>query len=266
MSDPGSSPPIRPHWLLDTLRTIAVGGLAGAVAGLVVGGLGGRLVMRVSALAAGASAQGALTDAGNRVGTITLGGTIELVVFGGLLTGVIGAVIYVVTSPWMTWAGRWKGVAFGVFLLGIAGEQLIDHQNRDFVVLTPAWLNVSMFAALIVLFGVAAHWMAGRLEHHLPAPVSTGPVVAYALVAALGVPFLVPAVLAFFSRDFCGCDDPSRLVGIFLVAAGVGTVLHWAAIQAPRLARSGRALGWAGTAGAFALGLPRIVSEITRIL
>ncbi len=226
----------------------------------------GGLAMRVSALAAGPSAQGILTDAGNSVGSITLEGTVELVVFGGLLSGVIGAVIYLVTSPWLTWAGRWKGAAFGVFLLAIAGEQLIDHENRDFVVLMPAWLNVSMFASLIVLFGVAAHWMAGRLEHRLPPAASTGAVVAYALVAALGVPFLVPTVLAFFSRDFCGCDNPSRVVGIFLVAAGVGTALHWAASQAPRLARGGRPLGWAGIAGAFAFGLPRIVSEITRIL
>ena len=45
--------------------------LAGGIAGLLVGGLGSRIVMRISALAAPDRAQGSITEAGATVGRIT---------------------------------------------------------------------------------------------------------------------------------------------------------------------------------------------------
>ena len=54
------------------VRHVAVIGLAGAITGVIVGGLGGRLMMRVSALLAPDDAVGMLTESANVVGEITL--------------------------------------------------------------------------------------------------------------------------------------------------------------------------------------------------
>ena len=81
------------------VRHIALVGVAGLVTGFVVAGAGGRLLMRVAAIAGPDRAIGRLTESGFRVGEITLGGTLELVIFVGLFAGGIGAVIYLVTEP-----------------------------------------------------------------------------------------------------------------------------------------------------------------------
>ena len=65
----------------EVLRDIARGGISGVAAGIVVSGLGGRLVMRIAALLH-PDAVGALTENGNRIGDITVGGTLSLVLFG----------------------------------------------------------------------------------------------------------------------------------------------------------------------------------------
>ena len=65
----------------EMLRDIARGGISGAIVGVVVGGLGGRLMMRLAAILH-PDAVGALTENGNRIGDITMGGTLFLVLFG----------------------------------------------------------------------------------------------------------------------------------------------------------------------------------------
>lgn len=54
----------------EVLRDIARGGIAGAIVGITVGGLGGRAVMRIAAILH-PDAVGALTENGNRIGYIT---------------------------------------------------------------------------------------------------------------------------------------------------------------------------------------------------
>jgi hypothetical protein len=83
----------------EVLRDIARGGISGVLAGIVVGGLGGRLVMRIAALLH-PDAVGALTENGNRIGDITLGGTLTLVRFGIISCAMAGAV-WVIVSPWI---------------------------------------------------------------------------------------------------------------------------------------------------------------------
>ena len=78
-------------WLV---HHIAVVGVAGLLTGLLVAGGGGRLLMRIAAIAGHDDATGHLTDSGFRVGETTLGGTLELVLFIGLFAGGIGAILY----------------------------------------------------------------------------------------------------------------------------------------------------------------------------
>ena len=65
----------------EVLRDIARGGIAGAVAGIIVGGIGGRLLMRLAAMLQ-TDAVGFVTQNGNRIGNLTLIGTLGLIAFG----------------------------------------------------------------------------------------------------------------------------------------------------------------------------------------
>jgi hypothetical protein len=136
------------------LHRVASAALAGGLAGGISGGLGGRLAMRVTALMATEREQGILTEAEETVGQITLDGTLGLVVFGGILVGVLGGLIHAATSRWFADAGPWRGLAFGAFLLGALGWAVIEGDNFDFTTLGSVTVNVAMFAAIYLLFGV----------------------------------------------------------------------------------------------------------------
>jgi hypothetical protein len=139
----------------EVVREIAAGSLSGIAVGIVVGGLGSRLVMRLSAMAAGSLVQGVTTANGNRVGEITVGGTIGLIIFGGVFAGIFGGLLYASVRPWLAPFARWRGLIFGLGLLGLAGSLILDAANSDFIVLRPPLLNVTMFAVLFLIFGIA---------------------------------------------------------------------------------------------------------------
>lgn len=137
------------------VREIAAGTLSGIAVGIVVGGLGSRLVMRLSAIAAGSGVQGVTTANGNRVGEITVGGTIALIILGGVFAGMFGGLLYASLRPWLAPFARWRGLIFGLGILSLAGSLILDAANSDFIILRPPLLNVGMFAALFVIFGIA---------------------------------------------------------------------------------------------------------------
>jgi hypothetical protein len=71
-------------------RDGAVVGVAGLLTGVIVAGIGGRLLMRVAAAAAPIAATGAITEAGNTVGDITIAGTLAFIFGIGIFSGVMG--------------------------------------------------------------------------------------------------------------------------------------------------------------------------------
>lgn len=109
--------------------------------------------MRISAIAAGSAQQGVLTEAGNVVGHITPGGTVALIILGGLV-GTAGGIIYLALRPWIADAGRWRGLAFGALLLAMLGASIIRGRNFDFYLFGPPLLNITTFASLYILFGL----------------------------------------------------------------------------------------------------------------
>jgi hypothetical protein len=117
----------------EVLRDIARGGLSGALAGIAVGGLGGRLVMRVVALLH-PDAFGALTENGNRIGDITLGGTLALVLFGLIACAMAGAV-WVIVSPWIPGRAFVRALLAAGIAVAIGTPVLIIGGNPDFVIL-----------------------------------------------------------------------------------------------------------------------------------
>src|SRR5688572_9773063 len=102
----------------ELMREIGIAGLAGALAGVLVGGLGSRVAMRISGAMTDSALVGlARTDNGNILGDITFGGTLALVIFVGFIPGVLAGLFYAATQPWLRPLGRWAGLAFGMALL-----------------------------------------------------------------------------------------------------------------------------------------------------
>jgi hypothetical protein len=254
-------------------RYVAIAGLAGLIAGFLVGGLGGRLFMRIAGAAAPDGAQGAGTEAGFTVGEVTAGGTIGLIVFIGIFVGVIGAVIYVASIPWLSWAGRWRGLLFGIllFAIGSAISDVMNPDNFDFFILKNEVLLVGLIVLLFLGFGIVLDWMVRVLDRRIRDVgerwgVSDGVFIAIALVGLmLGVAILP----VFFTSEACDCEPPLG-ASWSMIVMGVGTVLWWASAlisgSADRLRTGSGVLGSIGLAGMAVFGLIRAVSDAIEII
>ena len=218
--------------------TVAV--TSGLGAGILAAGAGGRLVMRLLAVTAGADAQGRITDAEQLVG---------FVVVTALFFGLFSGLVYVLLHRWLP-AGRAGGLAYGVLLLVVAGTRLepLRRDNPDFDLVGPGWLSVAAFAALVVFHGLLVAALAGRLSRAVPLlAASPGAIAAHAPLLLLLV--LVPLGLL------------AAIVGVLVVAASrIPQVV--AALQTPRLAVVGRA----ALAVAGLVLVPGFVSTIVNIL
>lgn len=255
-----------PVGLAGTARHVAVAGVAGVITGVLVGGLGSRILMRIAGAAGRGLAQGLRTEAGFRVGELTLAGSIALFVFVGVLFGILGAVLYVVVRPWIEWAGKWRGLVFGIilFALGSASSDLMNPDNRDFFLLDRDLLNVSLIVSLFLAFGVTMEALYRRLDGRMPRGDDQTAIYAglSVLGAALGVPLLI---LTMFTNGGCDCD-PSPWIAWFTVITAIGTVLWWLGGRDDRWGRIGRVLGPIGLLAATTAGLVRSLSDAIEIL
>ena len=150
------------------LRSLAGCVAAGVVVGLLVAGLGSRVVMRILALA-DADARGTFTENGNRVGDITVGGTLGLVGFVGIPSGVAAGLIVFLGRRWLPSRPVWRGLALSLVLLALLGGTVLDADNIDFRLLEPAGLAVALFGALFFLAGYALAVLADRWGPGVPA-------------------------------------------------------------------------------------------------
>jgi hypothetical protein len=235
-------------------RHIGTASLAGAIAGVVVGGLLGRIVMRVSGFTAGPALVGVSTSNGNRVGDITFEGTLALMLFTGLASGVVGGVIYAVAEPWLRRARPWHGFAYGAALLLAFGFLVLDPSNFDFRRFGVAVLNVAMFAALFVIFGAATAWLFDAVSR-LRMGTGAAARVADVLVWVAVVPAVIAAVLLISSVG--GLGDPRitiTIVGPLLVAA----IVRWRGLP--------EVIGYASLAVGVLLGAARTLSGLPQLL
>jgi len=148
---------------------LAVALLSGAAAGILAAGAGGRLVMRLLAVTAGADAQGQITEAEQIVGRITVDGTLGFVVFTGLFFGPVSGAAYLLLRRWLP-AGQAGGLAFGALLLVVAGTRLepLRPSNPDFNLVGPGWVSVAAFTVLVVFHGMLVAALTGRLSRPVP--------------------------------------------------------------------------------------------------
>jgi hypothetical protein len=138
----------------DALRTLACVLTAGFTAGLLVVGFGGRLAMRVLAATSGTDAQGRLTDAGERVGEITLGGSIGFLIFAGLVIPLASSLAYIPLRRILPRPAWISGSLFGLLLLATFGvSDPLSPDNVDFAILSPTWLAVALVCLTALLFG-----------------------------------------------------------------------------------------------------------------
>lgn len=149
-------------------RVLAIAVIAGMGAGAIAIGLGARLAMRVAALAAGTDLQGMMTQQGERVGEITFGGTLFLVMM-GVMFGIVGGVLFVAVRPWLPWTGQRRGLVFGAVLLVVGGSTLLEGGNNpDYQRFGYAGLNLCLFSVLPVGFGLLVGSFVDRLERTVP--------------------------------------------------------------------------------------------------
>ena len=255
--------------IVDVLRDIARGGLAAALAGIVVLGLGGRVVMRIAA-AVNPDATGLRTEAGEVVGVVTAQGSLGLLVFGGLASGIVAGIVWVVVSPWIPGTGPRRWLLAMLVTVALGGSFLVQSGNPDFVILGPDLPIVAMLLGLVALFGAAVAWLDERIERRLPRPGGNRIVLLliYGAIAAFGF-LAVPVALSFYlSTSGFGSVRPG-LTGWALIVVGAATMTWWAARIA--MGRSDRppallAIGRIGLVAAVLLGFAHLGPEVAKIV
>jgi len=203
------------------LRDIARGGIGGLAVGIVVGGLGGRVAMRLIALLIPDSA-GAFTENGNRIGDITLGGSFGVIFFAGLFVGIFLAVIWVVVSPWFPRSLGLRVLAAIPLAIGLGAFGVIQGSNTDFIVLGFDPSVIVVLLALVGLVGASMAIVDAWLDERLPRPRSSNGQASgvYIVISLIGVFFAVGVVATFL-------DEKLRPVGVALLVSGVATLCWW---------------------------------------
>ena len=255
-----------PSNLASLVRHISIVGYSGLITGVLVGGLGSRIFMRIAGATGRDSAQGATTEAGFRVGEITVDGSLQLLFFVGIFVGILGALLYAVFRPWLAWAGRLRGLVFGavLFAVGSASSDVMNPDNIDFFILGNGLLNVLVIGGLFLGFGVVIEEI-HRLLDRKP-PNETGRVgVGSALLAVVGTLAAVPLTISIMFGNSCDCDPPI-VAAWFAVLTGIGTVLWWVSARRPRLRLPATVTGYVGLIGATAFGLVRAISDAAEII
>jgi hypothetical protein len=239
--------------LIAVARQLGTASLAGAIAGAVVGGLLGRVVMRISGFMAGPALAGVHTENGNVVGDITFAGTMALITFVAVPSGLVGGVLYALLEPWLRRLRPWHGLAYGVALLAAGGFIFLDPVNFDFRRFGLPALNVAMFAALFVLFGVATAWLFEKLR-----VLRAGSSTAARTVDILAWLSLLPAVLVvlLFLLGAAGLDP---LLAVIIVAVLlVPAIVRWRGLPP--------ALGYASLTLVLLFGAARTLSGLPQLL
>lgn len=180
------------------MRLVALAASSGALAGVLVFGVGGRLAMRLLAITSDDSVQGAFSDDAEVIGQFTLGGTIGFIIFVGLFFGLIGGLLYGALRALLP-RPRWQRVlASGGVVAAIGTPILIKPDGRDFTILEPGWLAVALFVVLPFAFGALVAVLADRMRpFYETASLRSVRLLAFApmLLLVLGFPLLVGALL-----------------------------------------------------------------------
>jgi hypothetical protein len=104
-----------------------------------------------------------LTEADARPGEITFDGTAFLLFFGAVI-GAVGAPVYLALKPWLPGRGWRRGLCFGAVLLALAGSFVLNPDNIDFTEFGPPLVNVTLFSAIFLAYGLMLAPLELRLD------------------------------------------------------------------------------------------------------
>lgn len=165
------------------VRRLAACVAAGALAGLVVGGIGGRLAMLVLRLTSSPNLHGLTTDDGFTIGIVSAQ-TGFLLMVTTLLGATVGAG-YLVVRGWLPERSRpWLAGALGAL---VGGARILRPEGIDFTLLDPLPLAIAMFVAIPAGVGVATTMLAERF-------LRDGSVFARSRLAFVSLVLLLPVV------------------------------------------------------------------------
>jgi len=139
--------------------TLGAGVSAGFLAGVLIGGVGGRLAMLALRFTSDPSLRGVSTDDGFTIGRVSLQTLFLLGVTAGL--GMAGGLFYLVARRWIP--SRWRIPVMTLFFALGGGAGLIGPSAVDFTLLSPLPLAVAFFVAIPAAYGATMPWIAERL-------------------------------------------------------------------------------------------------------
>jgi hypothetical protein len=182
------------------VRRLSAITLAGALLGLLVGGVGGRLAMMLLARL-NPDATGITSDDGFRIGQFTVGATLNLLLIGTLF-GLIGACVYALVRHLMI-GPRWfevLSIAGGPAV--VVGAAIVHSDGVDFVLLEPAWLAIALFLAIPALYAALLTVVAERwLQEDAWAARAPLPLVAIPLLLLLPLAPLLAVMVAVWALN-----------------------------------------------------------------
>lgn len=221
-------------------RVLTAGVLSGAMAGFLVGGIGGRLVMFVLRLTSSDAVRGLETDDGFDIGVVSSGTLFLLAATTAL--GAVGGLAYVAIRTVLWSRGRALVAACLAGLVG--GAAILDEEGIDFQLLDPLWFAVVAFIALPAAYG----WVLSRwVERRLARPSGSTSLLTLLPLAAL---LLV---------------GPSGIVLVLLVLGGVAIAVRRPDVYV-RLRSPGTWLGRAVLLAVSVVALIEVVDDVGAIL
>lgn len=131
------------------LYSVMAAGLVGLVLGALVGGIAGRLAMRIVAVVGGIQP------------AFSVEGTAGIMVIAGFL-GLIAGLIYGVVRPFIPVRGLWKGLVFGLILAALIALPFFLAPEGEFGLASPV-VGATLFGAIGLAFALALE--AGLLHH-----------------------------------------------------------------------------------------------------
>jgi hypothetical protein len=142
------------------MRRLSAITLAGALLGLLVGGVGGRLAMMLLARL-NPDATGVTSDDGFRIGQFTLGNTLQLLLTGTVF-GLVGACVYALVRHLMIGPRWFQVVSIAGGPAVVVGAGIVHSDGVDFVLIEPVWLAIGLFLAIPALYAVVLTLVAER--------------------------------------------------------------------------------------------------------
>jgi hypothetical protein len=132
--------------ILAVVTSAGIGCACGAASGLLWGGVGGRIAMRIVMLTSSDAVRGVTSDDGFEIGTFS-GATVFLLIFTtilGAIAGCIYGLIRMITAG-PTWA---VAAAVTVATAAAGGAGIVHVDGIDFRFLEPLWLTAGLFVLI----------------------------------------------------------------------------------------------------------------------